>query len=72
MLNKENFQCRICGLIQSDLPWGEDGKTPSFDICSCCGVEFGYQDATIYAIKRYRQKWISEGAKWFQPESKPE
>lgn len=20
-------------------PWGDDGKTPTYDICPCCGVE---------------------------------
>lgn len=72
MLNQENFHCRICGLIQSYLPWREYGKTPSFKIYSCCGAEFGHQDATIYAIQRYRQKWISESAKWFKSEEKTE
>ncbi|PBC22211.1 hypothetical protein CK226_16405 [Mesorhizobium sp. WSM4311] len=39
------FKCRVCGLDQSpDMPWGESGGEPSYAICSCCGVEFGYED----------------------------
>jgi hypothetical protein len=46
------------------LPWGEDGKTPTFEFCPCCGVEHGYQDATPLGARRYREKWFSTGANW--------
>ena len=36
--------CRVCGLDQGEPIWGEDGRTPTYGICSCCGVEFGYGD----------------------------
>lgn len=62
MLNKELFLCRVCGLEQDDTPWGEDGKTASFNICDCCGVDFGYQDAKLTGIKKYRERWLSQGA----------
>ena len=68
---EEMYYCRICGLRQSEPPWGEDGKIPSYDICSCCGVEFGNEDYTLESIKRYRTKWIGEGAKWFDNKKKP-
>jgi len=71
MLSKELYICRVCGLQQDDLPWGENGYTPSFNICDCCGTEFGYQDATIKAIKKSREKWLNQGAKWFEQKSKP-
>jgi hypothetical protein len=70
MPNKD-FACRVCGYIQDELPWGNDGKTPIFEICVCCGTEFGYNDATIRAVKKYRETWLSEGAKWFKPKFKP-
>ncbi|GMU81267.1 MAG: hypothetical protein AMXMBFR47_11380 [Planctomycetota bacterium] len=63
--------CRVCGWQQEEPPWGADGKTPSFAICSCCGVEFGYEDATPEAIKRYRAKWFADEARWFDPNKKP-
>lgn len=64
--------CRICGLQQDDPPWGEDGNSPSFDICPCCGVEFGYEDCNLNAVKAYRNEWLKNNATWFQPKKKPE
>jgi hypothetical protein len=72
MVNDNNYYCRVCGLKESEPPWGEDGKTPSFNICSCCGTEFGYQDCQPSAILKQRQKWLDAGAKWFRPDKKPE
>jgi len=69
MVNKYNisFFCRICGLKQSDPPWGYDGKTPTFEFCPCCGVEFGYQDCQLSAIIKYRKSWLQSGANWSEP-----
>ena len=64
--------CRVCGLYIETLPWGEDGNSPTYEICPCCGVEFGYEDYTAESAKQYREKWIHEGANWFQPKQQPE
>ncbi|NWA64104.1 hypothetical protein HX773_24715 [Pantoea sp. B9002] len=73
MRNKnEIYFCRVCGLEQLDPPWGDDGKSATFDICDCCGVEFGYEDATLSGIKRYREKWLTNGAKWNITKSIPD
>ena len=69
--NKEILYCRVCGLKYEEPPWGIDDKTPSFEICECCGVEFGYEDGTVTAAKRYRKKWISSGAEWFNRKFQP-
>ncbi len=66
------YACRVCGAIQSDPPWGENGEDASFNICDCCGVEFGYEDATLLGIKRYRDKWLSNGAKWNNLKYRPD
>ncbi len=58
------MHCRVCGLKQKDAPWGSDGRTPNFEYCPCCGVEFGYGDATIQAAKLWREQWIRHGAGW--------
>lgn len=65
--------CRVCG-HQSEgyFPWGEDGLTPSFDICECCNVEFGYEDFTPESTSRYREKWIANGANWSDRHTRPE
>jgi len=61
----------VCGLRQEESPWGDDGKTPSFNICDCCGVEFGYEDNNLEAVKSYRKSWLQDGAKWFNSKAKP-
>jgi len=84
MHSKEDFLvycCRICGFdydaIGTDpeeFPWGEYGKTPSFDICVCCGHELGFHDdirACGKPIQTYRLKWIQEGMTFYLPQYKP-
>ena len=62
----EKFYCRICGYRLCFEPWGDDGKTPTYEICPCCGVEFGNEDCTMKSIKEYRGSWIKSGCKWFE------
>ena len=69
--DSNNLACRVCGNIQSDPPWGEDGQCPTYDICDCCGVEFGYGDCTLKATKTFRGKWLENGANWKYPKEKP-
>lgn len=35
--------CPVCGYDAGYPPWGEDGRLPTFDICACCGTEWGYE-----------------------------
>lgn len=67
-----DHNCRVCGLYIDDLPCVEDGNCPTYEICPCYGVEFGNEDYKTEPTKRYREKWISEGANWFEPNEKPE
>ena len=57
---KDTFtKCRVCGFDCSPFfPWGVAGTTPSYSICPNCGVEFGYEDATLTGIQRYREKHL--------------
>ncbi len=66
------FCCRICGYKSADPPWGEDGHSPIYDFCPCCGVEHGYQDSTPVGAQKYRIEWIAAGAKWEEPDVKPD
>lgn len=69
---KSLYCCRVCGLFQyGDLPWGLDGHSPSFNICDCCGVEFGYEDCFPKDVKRFREEWLKQGGFWLYPEEKP-
>jgi hypothetical protein len=72
MHNDELMRCRVCGLALSEPPWGLDGKTPLYDYCPCCGVEFGYQDTTPAGAHLYRAKWISQGAEWGSVNDRPD
>jgi len=65
-------ECRVCGCYSNTYPWGEDGKSPSYQICSCCGVQFGKEDLTLESIKECREEWISKGGEWFTKNEKPE
>lgn len=66
-----NRACRVCGFDNGFHPWGEDGKTASYEICDCCGVEFGYEDSNVESVKLYRQSWVEKGAPWFNEKLKP-
>lgn len=63
--------CRVCGYLLDSPPWGDDGRTPNFEICPCCGVEFGYEDGTVDSARKYRDTWIANGATWFEQKLMP-
>ena len=65
-------RCHICGWDLDYPPWGEAGTDPTWNICACCGCEFGYEDATPESAGQYRRKWIAEGRRWFKPGARPE
>lgn len=71
MMNNEKMACRICGLIQCEEPWGGNGKTPNYTMCSCCGAEFGYEDCTKESVMAYRKKWLAAGGNWWVLKEKP-
>ena len=56
--------CRVCGYEPVEPPWGLDGRTPSFDYCPCCGVEWGYQDSSPVGTERFRSAWLEVGGPW--------
>lgn len=67
-----NLRCRVCGYRSEDPPWGEDGRSPLYEFCPCCGVEHGYQDSTLAGARKYREEWISSGALWEEAGVKPD
>jgi hypothetical protein len=64
--------CRICGLYFDHFPWGENGDCPTYEICPCCNVEFGYEDYSLESIRKYRSNWLKSGANWFDKKRKPD
>lgn len=72
MPNDPTHFCRVCGLRQPYPQYGEDGKNPTYEICVCCGVEFGYEDISFSGVRRFRDVWIEGGMRWFDLSQKPE
>lgn len=64
------YLCPVCGYSNlSDKPYDEYG-CPSYEICSCCGTEFGYDDNSTNHLA-LREKWISNGMNWWSKSIKP-
>lgn len=72
MLSDPTRFCRVCGFEQPHPQYGLDGRTPTYEICDCCGVEFGYGDTILPAIEAWREKWIASGQQWTDPGLKPQ
>jgi len=68
----KRYICLVCGYNRlEELPYGIDGY-PSYEICACCGFEYGYDDLDRgESFKEYREKWLNNGAQWFVPKERP-
>src|ERR1022692_571166 len=65
-------------------PWRHPGLPPyehwygepSYEVCPCCGFEFGNDDnpgtSSPISFEQYRQKWSEGGFQWFDPSRRPE
>ncbi len=63
------YSCPACAFDLDFLPW--DGLFPSDEICPCCGIQFGYDDAAggdLYKRRNiyesWKNRWIREGMQW--------
>ena len=58
--------CPVCGYNQlSETPYDRHGY-PSYEICDCCGFEYGVTDDDQgFTFQSYRKKWIEEGCPYF-------
>lgn len=65
------MDCRVCGLRQHEAIWGADGQSPTYNICACCGCEFGYEDCDPGGVQGRRESWIAKGGVWFDPARQP-
>jgi len=72
MRNKNINICLVCGYDSLDEPPYDEFGCSSFEICPCCGTEFGYDDSSVKHAE-LRGKWINTGKKWWSNNvSKPE
>ena len=62
-------RCPVCGFNLGYRAW--DGETASDELCPCCLIQFGYDDATggnvaarriLYA--KWRSEWVAAGMPW--------
>jgi hypothetical protein len=67
--DRDFYPCPACGFALDFEPWSQG--VPSNEICPCCGIQFGYDDAAggdparvaeIY--ESWRERWIADGARW--------
>lgn len=70
MIIKKLYTCRVCWFINNDMPWWLDWKTPIYSFCSCCWVEFWYEDSSLVWIKNYRKNWENNWFKFFKIDEK--
>lgn len=67
----DSYTCRVCGFHWEEKPWGEDGHSPTYAICPCCGVEWGNEDYCLESIRKFRSEWVGKGCQWFDIRQRP-
>jgi hypothetical protein len=59
-----------------DIPYSKHFGKPSYEVCDCCGYEFGNDDdpgtAEGESFKKYREEWVAAGCKWFNEKKRPQ
>lgn len=55
--------CPVCGYPDLDEPAYDKFGCASFDICSSCGTQFGYDD-TGFSHEFLRREWVNKGCPW--------
>lgn len=53
-----SYTCPVCLYVEMPYPPAD------YDICPCCGTEFGNDDAD-FSYEQLRERWIRSGARWF-------
>ena len=59
--------CPVCGYDDIGIYKSYEELRCSYDICDCCGCEYGYDDN-----ESHYDKWVNNGCKWFDKKEKPE
>ena len=64
--------CPVCGYGIGHEAWSTTSWNGSLDICSSCGIQFGYDDFAggdkerrVKLQKQWREQWIKNGMPWF-------
>ncbi|MCW8987861.1 MAG: hypothetical protein OQK75_09365 [Gammaproteobacteria bacterium] len=63
----EISNCPVCGYGPLSEPYKSSQELRrSYDICSCCGCEYGYDDD-----ESFYNEWVNNGCNWFDKKEKP-
>ena len=64
--------CLVCGFPKLTEGPFDDYGCPTYEICPCCGFEFGFDDESEgISYVEYREKWIAGGFHWFREDEEP-
>lgn len=64
----EIYYCPVCGYGPFSQAYGSVSEIRrSYEICDCCGCEYGYSDNLAHL-----EKWISEGCPWSVAKARPD
>jgi hypothetical protein len=59
-----------------DPPYARHFGDPSYEVCDCCGFEFGNDDepgtGTPVPFELYLKAWIEAGCPWLSPDRRPQ
>lgn len=71
-MKRRGYMCPVCGFNALAEPAFDEHNMPSYEVCPCCGFEFGFDSQNDPAeFKRYRDTWMDSGAIWFISTRKP-
>lgn len=73
MISVENSQiylCPVCEYDKLDEPPYDSFGYPTYNMCPCCGTEFGYDDVTK-KHSELRNAWIGNGMRWWSKNAQP-
>lgn len=68
----EKYTCPICGYNKLVEPPYDEYECPSYEICACCGFEYGFHDDFEgYTFEKYREEWLNNGAPFRRKKDEP-
>jgi hypothetical protein len=61
-----NHPCPVCGWPHLHLPPRSESGGASFELCPCCGFEFGFDDDDEgLTYEAARARWVAAGMPWW-------
>ncbi|WEA37527.1 hypothetical protein [Lysinibacillus fusiformis] len=65
--------CPVCGFEELEKQPYNEFSNPSFEICGCCGFQFGFDDMSeTISYEVFRNNWIENNCEWFNEDKKPQ